>query len=182
MSENKFLVIILISLILFVSCATQVFSYCDPTNLADEPIAIEAEYDQSNQVFIGETGRIEPLNDFDKVKVSSDRLKVIFIIKKQYKGQKAQEIVLYEFVDGYKPTGYYSEDMSIVFEIGKKYLVYAKGGYEGVPLQTGLRCSRTRLLSDAEKDLEILGKITSDSNWKFDEQSYKKWKKTQFFN
>jgi hypothetical protein len=43
------------------------------------------------------------------------------------------------------------------FEVGEKYLVYARGSEENEKLWE-TRCSRSKLLADASEDIKVLGK------------------------
>lgn len=73
--------------------------------------------------------------------------KVIFEVSKVWKGKvDKQQVVL---------TSGSSASCGYNFEKGKEYLVYANG--QGTQLQTGL-CSGTTLLTNAQRDLAVLGR------------------------
>lgn len=73
--------------------------------------------------------------------------KVTFEVSKVWKGKlEKQQVVL---------TSGSSASCGYNFEKGKEYLVYANG--QGTQLQTGL-CSGTTLLTNAQRDLAVLGR------------------------
>lgn len=81
----------------------------------------------------------QPQNYYTSVKL---------IVENSWKGNITKEITI--------STGLGGAACGYPFEIGKSYLIYAYGSIKS-KLSTGI-CSRTTILSNATKDLKILGK------------------------
>lgn len=102
------------------------------------PSAQEA-YKNSKAVFVGEiTGVVE----------ENDVKTFTFKVEKYWKGANAEQIKI-----SVRQTMRYQA----WFEVGEKYLVYARGGEKEEKLWE-TRCSRTKSLTDAAADIEELGR------------------------
>lgn len=84
---------------------------------------------------------------------SADPVKVTFDISKVWKGSNYKTLVVTTARDG-ASCGY-------SFKKGEEYIVYTYG--EGDKLSTGI-CSRTKLLVNAQEDLEGLGEANLPTN------------------
>lgn len=100
---------------------------------------VKTAYNESKAVFVGEiTGVVE----------DGDMKTFTFKVRKSWKGKANREIKV-----SVRETARYQA----WFEVGEKYLVYARGGDENEKLWE-IRCSRTKLLANASEDIKELGR------------------------
>lgn len=109
-----------------------------------QPTSPKEALKQSTAVFVGEVIDIDVSSGI--VISSADLVKVIFEVSKIWKGPDYKTLILTTARDGVS-CGY-------SFEQGKEYIVYARG--KGKKLNVSL-CSRTKLLANAQEDIEELG-------------------------
>jgi hypothetical protein len=118
---------------------------CDlpPMNKTEEQL-IELERKKSKAVFVGEV--IEIIVPKTASGEPAWFAEVRFKVQRKWKGAVTEDVSVYTgnvcCICGYK------------FEVGESYLVYAYGTDR---LSTNI-CTRTAKLSEAEKDLKVLGK------------------------
>ena len=103
---------------------------------------IEAAYEKAEAVFYGKVLKIRKSKLFNK-------LQVTFKILETWKGTTTERIIVTTEGLGFGVCPY-------DFDVGKTYLVYAYT-WESKVLQTS-HCTRTKELSEAERDLRVLGK------------------------
>lgn len=96
------------------------------------------EADASESVFVGKVETIEQ---------GKENYVVVLKVSKRWKGDLSPEITVY--------TPLHEASCGFKFEKGKEYLVYSKKE-NGLPMVT--ICSRTKLLSQAQEDLDELNK------------------------
>lgn len=104
------------------------------------PGSVAEERDNSNAVFQGTVESIQSS--------STTKNTVIFQVDKYWKGNVGKTITV--------QTEENSASCGYPFQEGKKYLVYTRNTIDLRNFSTGL-CSRTNLLTKAEKDLSSLG-------------------------
>jgi len=117
-----------------------------------------------------EEARAAMVKDFDgatavfagKV-VEADLLKVKFKVERSWKGSVGKEFVLSTGVRKYEDGAFSISSCDYHFKVGDEYLVYAYPVDPGWhPDSTDLQarqCTRTRLLKDAEQDVEMLEQL-----------------------
>lgn len=102
---------------------------------------VDAAYQYSKAVFVGE---------IIKVVEDGDIKTFIFRVEKNWKGADGEEIKI-----NVQETARYQA----WFEVGEKYLVYARGSEKNEKLWE-IRCSRSKSLADASEDIAELGRAT----------------------
>jgi hypothetical protein len=101
--------------------------------------SVKEAHQYSKAVFVGEV---------TKVAENGDVKTFTFKAEKYWKGAANREIKI-----NVQETARYQA----WFEVGEKYLVYARGSEENEKLWE-TRCSRSKLLADASEDIKVLGK------------------------
>jgi hypothetical protein len=108
------------------------------------PGSVEEELKQKTAVF---SGKVIDINRSSNVFLqSSEPVQVLFEVNEVWKGSNKSQVIVH--------TGSDSASCGFEFELNKEYIVYAYG--ENGDLGTGL-CERTKLLSEASEDKELLG-------------------------
>ncbi len=146
--------------------ATEVFA-CGCPGSSDEKISdvVQAAAQKSTMVFAGKVVGLEyrkgiPNQEIEVRRKGSDKaidyetMVVIFQLDRRWKGEAQSEVVLITSVTKYADGTGSSAGCDYSFKKNKSYLVYAYG--KAKELRTDA-CTRTRLLTKAQKDLEILG-------------------------
>ncbi|MFS0864479.1 hypothetical protein [Fredinandcohnia sp. 179-A 10B2 NHS] len=109
------------------------------------PGSVEEELKQKTAVF---SGKVIDINRSSNVLLqsSSEPVEVLFEVNEVWKGSNKSQVIVH--------TGLDSASCGFEFKSKKEYIVYAYG--ENGDLGTGI-CERTKLLSEASEDKEILG-------------------------
>ena len=140
---RKFL--ILFSSFLFLQLASNVAfaCSCSPSLFGEtETQRIEAAYEKAQAVFSGKVLKIKKSKSFNE-------LQVTFRVSETWKGATTERIVV-------TTESLCCSGCPYNFNVGKTYLVYAYT-WEGSALGTN-QCTRTKKMSEAERDLKVLGK------------------------
>jgi len=104
------------------------------------PYGVEAAYKNSKAVFVGEVL---------SAAVDGDVKTFTFAVEKNWKGAASEEIEV-----SVQQTMRYQA----WFEVGEKYLVYARGNGKDDERLWEFRCSRSKSLEDAAEDITKLGR------------------------
>ena len=113
----------------------------------DGPNTVKEELELSSTVFSGKVIKIVDENTNKSIQSSADPISVHFEVNEYWKGLNQSTIPVY--------TVRNTESCGYEFDLNKEYLVYA---YESNGAFQVNSCSKTTLLSLAEKDLSELGK------------------------
>jgi len=126
-------------------------SACMCPNLDTPRQALE----KSSSVFVGKVLSIEDAHpDPDrKLRSSADPVRITFDVTKVYKGPEGKTLNL--------TTETSSATCGYPFKVDSEYFVYANG--EEGQLSTDI-CTKTKLLSKAQEDLEVFKKIQGQSS------------------
>ena len=118
---------------------------CDlpPMNKTEKQL-VELERKKSKAVFVGEV--VEIIVPKTASGAAAWVAEVRFKVQRKWKGAEAEEISVF--------TANVCCACGFKFEVGESYLVYAYGS-DSLSTNT---CTRTSRLSEAEKDLKVLGK------------------------
>jgi hypothetical protein len=108
--------------------------------------SVKEAFEGSSAVFSGKVVEIVDANKNKSIQSSADSIKVLFEVEESWKGINQTQITV--------NTARSSDSCGYEFDLNKEYLVYANetNGTFNVSL-----CSRTTLLSLAEKDIQELG-------------------------
>ncbi|MER2262759.1 MAG: hypothetical protein ABS934_12175 [Psychrobacillus sp.] len=113
----------------------------------DRPNTVKEELDFSSTVFSGTVVEIIDENKNQSIYSSADPIAVHFEVNEYWKGQNQSPITVY--------TVRNTESCGYEFELNQEYLVYANESNGEIQVNY---CSKTTLLSLADKDLAELGK------------------------
>ena len=145
--------------------AAEVFA-CGCPGSSDEKIsdAVQSATKQSTVVFAGKVVSLEYRKGIPNQEIESRRkgsgkaidyetMIVKFRVDRRWKGEAQSEVVLITSVTKYADGTGSSAGCDYSFKKNKSYLVYASGKWNELRTDT---CTRTRLLTTAQEDLEIL--------------------------
>jgi hypothetical protein len=134
--------------------------------------AIEKEFKASSIVFSGKVTASEYIpiiENSEGVKIRAEALIFKFAVDERWKGDIGDEIIFptstRRYSDGSGSGG--SNCVYSSFEVGKKYLIYAVGSKDNL---TAHVCGRTKLIENAEKDIEELNWLKKKNDSKQKEQ------------
>lgn len=113
--------------------------------------AVAKELRQSAVVFAGEA-------------VERNRSGLRFRVERVWKGEAADEIVFRHEGESFDGREYFIDSCALLFEVGKKYLVYAYR--QGNELFVS-KCSRTELFESAQKDVSELNRLKPNAKNRF---------------
>jgi hypothetical protein len=128
--------------------ANSVFA-CSCIRTPDVPLAklVKEAKNKSDAVFTGKVLEVKETNENGYIYTGVELEIITF-----WKGNVSKKVTII--------TGNDSADCGYPFEVGKTYLVYAgnNASYSSVKRLETTICSRTNSLTDAKKDIKVLGK------------------------
>ncbi len=140
---NRFIFSISFCAVVFIFSTVEAFG-CTCMHLSRP---IENEFKGRDAIFSGKVIRT--------VKTSQNNRQVTIRVENSWKGKVSKTVTI--------STSAFSSMCGYTFAKGKRYLIYAYG--ERNDLSTNI-CSRTKLLSDAEEDIEILNNLSAKEDSK----------------
>ena len=123
----------------------------EPGKPRDEEIKadIAKEFNESAAVFSGEV-------------IELDTFKVKFKVKKLWKGDPSEEVIMSTGAKMIDETHYRSSSCDYRYKVGEKYLIYARKTEENELV--AYKCTRTNLLARSERDVAELDNLNPNAH------------------
>jgi hypothetical protein len=140
------ILIMFITLVLFTMTVPPAANACSCV----EPPSVKEEFARSQAVFSGKA--IKWMEEEDVSFRANHTQKILFEVQQNWKGASKSQMII--------TTGSGGGDCGIEFQEGEDYLIYAKPSemYGSQEDLVTIICDRTTELSEADEDLQVLGK------------------------